>query len=233
MNQLLVDISAAKTEILMDIPEGSVLNEKEFINAFENAQKRGVKVLIRAEKPNTLSQKLSKFCHMYSIAWSPVTVIDNQISWYGAPVMETAFISEGNKLPIRYWPVIRFEGERTADTIITLLEMHRVHTTASAATSVNTAGFFSFIDECDIKCKHCGSKLVLKKGRSFFLACSKYPRCKNTTLIDKSLVDAYITQNGLKCKKDGYPLIAALSKYGVFARCKNPIESHCYDLGEI
>jgi len=80
MYSLLGDISTAKAEILMDIPKGSVLNEEELTNALEDAQKRGVKVLLRAEKPHTLSSKLSKLCHVQPFAWSPVTVIDSRIS---------------------------------------------------------------------------------------------------------------------------------------------------------
>jgi len=147
--------------------------------------------------------------------------------------METMFTSEGDKLPIIHWPVIRFEGEKLLIQKIALLEMHRVQNTTPTTTSASTMGFFPFIDECNIEYKLCGSRLAVKKGKSYFLACTDYPACKNTNLIDKSLVNVYITQNGLKRKKDGYPLIAALSKYGVFIRCKNPFESHCYDLGEI
>lgn len=233
LDQLLADIYAAKTEILMDVPDGSVLNEEVLAHALEDVQKRGVKILIKAEKPNNLSPKLSKLCRMHAFTWSPVTVIDSRISWYGVPVMETSFISEGDKLPIRYWPVIRFEGEKTADTIISLLEMHKVQNITLPATSANSAGFISYIDKSNLKCKLCGSRLSVKKGKSYFLACTGYPHCKNTVLIDKSLINAYITQNRLICKQDSYPLTAALSKYGVFVRCKNPIQSHCYDLGEI
>ena len=111
--------------------------------------------------------------------------------------------------------------------------MYRVRDDKTKNTSLIAKGFASFIENCNIKCNFCGSKMVVRKNKSYFLACSAYPNCKNTSLIDKSLVDAYIMQNGIKCKEDGYPLIAAISKYGVFARCKNPLNSHCLDLGEI
>lgn len=237
--QLLADLDDAKTEILMDIPDGSVLNEEELANALEAAQKRGVKVLVRAEKPGSLGAKLSHLSNLQSFAWSLVTVIDKHITWYGVPVMDTAFITGGNTLSIRYWPVARYDGKKTADTIIALLEMHKVQNTPKVNTippdSAKAGGFASFIKSCNIKCKSCGSTMILKKAAtgSHFLACPEFPRCKNTGLVDKSLVNAYIDQSKLKCKIDGHPLVAALSKSGVFARCRSSIKSHCYDLDDI
>ncbi len=239
MSQLLADLAAAKTEILMDIPNGSVLNEEELANALEKVQKRGVKVFVRAEKPHLLGAKLSQLSHTQSFAWSPVTVIDRHITWYGVPVMDTSFIAEGVNLPIRYWPVTRFDGEKTADTIIALLEMYKAQNSPQVidppTVSTGADGFASFIKKCNIKCKLCGSTLILKKGKkgSHFLACPSFPRCKNTKRLDKSLVDAYIHQTSLKCKEDGYPLVPAKSKYGIFARCQNANNSHCYDLDDI
>ena len=98
MPLLRTDISKAKTEILMDVPEGTVVNEDEFSLVLEMAKKRGVKILIRAEKPRKLGQRLSRLCCEHSFAWSPITVIDRHITWYGIPIINTAFIFEGDKL---------------------------------------------------------------------------------------------------------------------------------------
>ncbi len=232
-SQFLEDIKSSKKEILMDIPQGNVINEKEIADILYAARSRGVKVLVRSENPYKLTPQLSKLCHKNPFAWAPITIIDNCIIWYGVPVMNTSFISDNTALPITIWPVIRFTGKKTADTIASLLEMHKYRNSISESFTSDHIGFTSFIENCNIKCKLCGGKMVLRKGKSHFLGCSNYPSCRHTHLLDKSFVEAYILQNSLKCKKDGYPLIAALSKYGVFARCKNPVKSHCYDLDSI
>lgn len=243
MPQLLNDISDAKAEILMDVPDGTILNSDELANALEKAQKRGVKVLVRAENSKSLAPEIYRLSHPHPFACSPVTVIDKHITWYGVPVMNTAFITDGNTLPVRYWPAARFDGEKTADTIIALLEMHKVLNASPVSPSPSATankggaigGFAAYIESCNIKCRSCGSAMVLKKGAtgSHFLGCKGFPKCRNTKLIEKSLVNAYIVQCNLTCKKDGYMLTAALSKFGVFARCKNHIDSHCYSLSEI
>jgi len=49
-------------------------------------------------------------------------------------------------------------------------------------------------EQTDEKCQKCGSKMVIKLGRyGKFLACSKYPECKNTK--------PYIKSTGKKCPK--------------------------------
>jgi DNA topoisomerase-1 len=63
------------------------------------------------------------------------------------------------------------------------------------------------------KCKKCGSPMVIKSGRyGKFLACSRYPECKNT----KSL------STGIKCPKDGGDIVERRSKRGKpFWSCSN------------
>jgi hypothetical protein len=60
----------------MDIPEGAVLNEEELTNALEAAQRRGVKVLLRAEEPAFINlNKLQKESMLYEWRFS--------FLWYG------------------------------------------------------------------------------------------------------------------------------------------------------
>lgn len=209
------------------------INEEDIVDGLLAAKKSGVNVSIRAENPHMLSPHLLKICHKSPFVWSPITIIDKRIIWYGVPVINTSFISENQALPINFWYVVRFEGEKTADTITSLLEMHKYQNFLPKTSSSEDNSFSSFIIKSNIKCKECNAKMVLRKGKSHFLGCSNYPSCKNTRLLDKSLVESYILQNNLKCVEDGYPLIAAISKYGIFARCTNPLNSHCYSLDNI
>jgi len=63
------------------------------------------------------------------------------------------------------------------------------------------------------KCEKCGSPMVIKSGKfGKFLACSRYPECKNTKPIP----------TGIKCPKDGGDIVERRSKRGKpFWSCSN------------
>jgi DNA topoisomerase-1 len=63
------------------------------------------------------------------------------------------------------------------------------------------------------KCEKCGSPMVIKSGRyGKFLACSRYPECKNTKPLS----------TGIKCPKDGGDIVERRSKRGKpFWSCSN------------
>ena len=63
------------------------------------------------------------------------------------------------------------------------------------------------------KCEKCGSPMVIKSGKfGKFLACSRYPDCKNTKAIP----------TGIKCPKDGGDIVERRSKRGKpFWSCSN------------
>ncbi len=62
-------------------------------------------------------------------------------------------------------------------------------------------------------CEKCGSPMVIKSGRyGKFLACSKYPECKNTKPLS----------TGIKCPEDGGDIVERRSKRGKqFWSCSN------------
>jgi DNA topoisomerase I len=67
--------------------------------------------------------------------------------------------------------------------------------------------------QTDEKCDKCGSPMVIKSGRfGKFLACSRYPECKNTRALS----------TGIKCPKDGGDIVERRSKRGKqFWSCGN------------
>ena len=88
--------------------------------------------------------------------------------------------------------------------------------------------------ETDEKCEKCGAPMVLKIGKfGRFLACSKYPECKNTKAISI----------GVQCPDDGGDLVERRTKKGkVFYSCGNypkckfatwykPVKRKCPDCG--
>ncbi|MBI5525881.1 MAG: type I DNA topoisomerase [Deltaproteobacteria bacterium] len=76
----------------------------------------------------------------------------------------------------------------------------------------------------DIKCERCGGAMVIKWGRNgSFLACSKYPECKNTmeyktgpdgkvAPVPKEFVDR-------KCSECGAQMVKRRGRYGEFLSC--------------
>ena len=69
------------------------------------------------------------------------------------------------------------------------------------------------------KCEKCGSLMVIKLGRfGKFMACTKYPDCKNTKPLgeEKKLKEEY---SDVKCDKCGSPMIVKRSKFGAFLGC--------------
>ena len=71
----------------------------------------------------------------------------------------------------------------------------------------------SISQQTDEVCEKCGSPMLIKSGRyGKFLACSRYPECKNTKPIS----------TGIKCPKDGGDLVERRSKKGKpFWSCSN------------
>lgn len=91
------------------------------------------------------------------------------------------------------------------------------------------------VEKTDEKCAKCGSDMVIKTGRfGKFLACSNYPKCKNTKPISI----------GVKCPEDGGDIVEKRSKKGkVFFGCSNypkckfatwyrPVKKKCPECGK-
>ena len=72
-------------------------------------------------------------------------------------------------------------------------------------------------------CDKCGSPMVIRNGRrGKFLACSAYPKCKNTYSLDEA--GNKVTSSGpivtdRKCEKCGKPMVLRTSKRGEFLGC--------------
>lgn len=72
----------------------------------------------------------------------------------------------------------------------------------------------------DKKCEKCGSPMVIKMGRfGKFLACSKYPECKNTKQIDKNGYVQKEETTNKKCSKCGKPMVIKYGRFGKFLGC--------------
>ncbi len=75
-------------------------------------------------------------------------------------------------------------------------------------------------------CEKCGSPMLVKTGRfGKFLACSKYPECKNTKRIGATGKGKGETAKpeptGEDCEKCGSPLVYRKGRFGTFVACSN------------
>ncbi len=68
----------------------------------------------------------------------------------------------------------------------------------------------------DITCELCGAPMVIREGRyGKFLACSNYPKCKNTKPLNEEITD-------IACELCGAPMVVKYSKKGTkFLACSN------------
>ncbi len=81
--------------------------------------------------------------------------------------------------------------------------------------------------ETEYKCEKCGSPMVIRDGRyGKFLACSAYPKCKNTKQLDengniKEKTEAVVVESDVICEKCGAKMIVKDSPRGKFLACPN------------
>ncbi|MEW6200769.1 MAG: type I DNA topoisomerase [bacterium] len=81
----------------------------------------------------------------------------------------------------------------------------------------------------DEKCEKCGAPMLLREGRyGAFLACSAYPKCKNTKPHPEAAADNNLNNKvkrpapkptDKKCKKCGAPMLLREGRYGTFLAC--------------
>lgn len=78
-------------------------------------------------------------------------------------------------------------------------------------------------EKTEEKCDKCGSPLVIKMGRfGKFMACSNYPKCKNTKpLAEEAAKQAELSKQYAdeKCPKCGAPMQIRRGRFGAFLGC--------------
>ena len=81
------------------------------------------------------------------------------------------------------------------------------------------------VEETDIICELCGSKMVIKNGRfGKFAACPNYPTCKNTKTLTEDGKETVLKQDvtvDFKCELCGADMVVRQGKYGDFYACSN------------
>jgi DNA topoisomerase-1 len=84
------------------------------------------------------------------------------------------------------------------------------------------------VEETDIICDKCGSKMVVKNGRyGKFAACPNYPQCRNTKPLGKEKTDEdeeraeakKVVVADFKCEKCGSDMVQRSGRFGTFFAC--------------
>ena len=239
----LKDIAEARREIRIDIPDKPVEDafSKQLAIALQAAQGKGIKVYLRAENKQGLPSVLKPLAIENPFVANPVVLIDKKIVWFGMPSSDAKFKSEGSLLQTQYRPVIRFEGVHTAASLYGFMDMSKT-VDQSRTVSTDDEGkaitdtFASYV-LANKKCPSCRKPMKMQKSKKgkFFLACTGYPACHETALIDVDLVERYFYRHGgicQRCTRCNCSLEAKLGQYGLYIQCCGS-QRHRYKLDEI
>jgi DNA topoisomerase-1 len=72
----------------------------------------------------------------------------------------------------------------------------------------------------DEVCDKCGASMVIRKGkRGQFMACSAFPKCKNTISVDENLKPLKPKTTGIKCEKCSAEMVIKYGRRGGFLAC--------------
>ena len=119
------DLKKAKKEIFMDIPklpqDGKFLSD--IAAEVKKKKKAKVRIQVRSESSDKILKPFDKLLDKNKNAKIPLTIIDNQVIWYGVPFTNGCFRSGKKDIKTKLYPMIRFEGENTAEMLKKMLKM--------------------------------------------------------------------------------------------------------------
>lgn len=240
--EFLKDISSAKKEILIDIPDGTS-SGRDFCLRFGKliciAKSRGVKVIIRTDNKNGIPSEIKDLVIENSFITNPISIIDKEIVWYGMPLSSADFIIEDKKMPTSFRPIIRFQGKHFSQSLHGLMEVNRTIDSRTDKAEKNEGQYNTFASYVygELRCNKCGNPLQLKKSKTgkFFLGCSNYPSCTNTEQLNVDTVEEYFylyDKLGKRCPKCKTSLEAKTGPYGIYVSCCGS-KKHIYKLDDI
>ncbi len=92
----------------------------------------------------------------------------------------------------------------------------------SAEKNIGSTGVELPVEETDMVCDKCGSRMIVKMGRfGKFAACPNYPTCRNTKPLDGDKPAEAPQLADFKCEKCGSDMLLKKGPYGQFFACIN------------
>ncbi len=166
----------------------------------------------------------------------------NYVKREGKALLPTPTGELTNKLMLESFPDI-VNYKFTADMENELDEIERGSTTMNTVLSSFWSGFDREledankkmenreleipVEETDIICDKCGSRMIVKNGRyGKFAACPNYPQCRNTKPLSTPKNDGDESEDekkpviaDFKCEKCGSDMVQRVGRYGTFFAC--------------
>ncbi|MBQ5970306.1 MAG: topoisomerase DNA-binding C4 zinc finger domain-containing protein [Clostridia bacterium] len=242
-DSFITDLKNARSDVHIDILGGMTGSTQWFRRLAEeitNLKRRGIKVYIRADSIDQIPNEIKPLVIENPYITNPVSIIDKKVTWYGMPVSNNHFVSEGSIIPTQYRPILRFSGKHLAQSLYAFLEMNNTIDAPRVRTEIRSdEGYSTFARYVsgEMKCCECGAPLQLRKSKKgrFFLACTNYPKCDYTELVDPEAVNRYFyfkNRNGKRCPQDNTSLEARINSKGIYVCC-NGLHKHFFKLDEI
>ena len=116
-------------------------------------------------------------------------------------------------------------GDTTTETVLRSFWKEFEKELASAEQNTEKAGIEVQVEETDIICEKCGSKMIVRNGRyGKFAACPNFPRCRNTKPLESSEKQTEVKKEavvveGMKCELCGSDMVLRTGRYGSFYAC--------------
>lgn len=116
------DIKKAKRCVYIDVPD-IIGDIDDLIAVLNEKNESGVDICIRTPEDVQLPEELNEFVKVDDYVTNPLTIIDRNIVWYGHPMCEADFISEGEDIETEYFPCLRFAGRHTTRFLQAIFEI--------------------------------------------------------------------------------------------------------------
>lgn len=116
----LQDLRNARKEIHIDVP-GVFSDDYDALDTLilqlRQCMGKGIKVEIRTDEDVILPEEMDDVSAQGKYVSTPFSIIDREIVWFGQPLAASDFITEGEVIPTKYYPCLRFQGKNTARSI--------------------------------------------------------------------------------------------------------------------
>ena len=118
------------------------------------------------------------------------------------------------------------EGDNTMDKVLSSFWVGFERELEEANKKMETRELEIPVEETDIICEKCGSRMVVKNGRyGKFAACPNYPKCRNTKPLTAPQTEGEAVEEkkliiaDFKCEKCGSDMVQRVGRYGSFFAC--------------
>lgn len=208
------DLRAAYDNINIMLATGneintSCLNELKSLVDLNN----NIKIEIKTPTDQKQLMRLNEFTYITKRDSLPVSIIDNNVVWYGIPDMNRYYdlkkdnhIYEYNKI------MVRIDGKHIAYTLDELLDFRNDLEILDKKSNGENLKKYVHSQQCP----DCGKNVRLVHKKHFYVYC---PNCMKKDYLHPNVVNDFLLENNMVCPNDGGKLRTILGPYGLLLRC--------------